>query len=229
MLKTIQNELSNYLVKNCKKRLEVIYNENCEKIDSVFDYIKENEGTQFHKFHNFYIDNIGKPNNISSDDYFKTFISKYQIRGLGENFRSKLKDNNNIIIDFLNDKKLFALYIEYFHNQQTRINNNKDGFSDQGCFYGKLLHLCYPNEYAAIDNAQRKLLNSHNNLFIVDFFIINEAYTQWIKDNPDKMKTIKDGMNKALLDIKIIKDEIEKYSDLRMLDAFLMGINVITN
>lgn len=225
--KDMQIFLSINLVNNCTVELNNLYLEYGKNIKDYIVYIDDEKNRKkgekkYSNFHTFYSENVGKIKNICNDvNYFDNFINIYSIRGLSVGYKKKLYGARKEIVALLEKKDFLSLYDSYFQQQDT----SKNGPSNQGCFWGKLIHLIYPTEYAAIDNAQRKLLKTNNNLFIIDYFVINLAYKKWIKDNPDKIKKIRNITLKVYKSANLELQNPTALSDLRLLDIFLMGIN----
>jgi hypothetical protein len=140
------------------------------------------------------------------------------------------------IIDFSKFKRQWAIQgikkevLNYFNNNfdklKEEVKKEKDiekFFLKYCCkvrkevvFCSKLFHTILPNKFPPIDNAIRENFNLYKKDFITNVLIIKRSYELFIKENPQKINSIRKILSKN----KFSYLRIGELSDTRILDMY---------
>lgn len=156
---------------------------------------------------------------ISQANFFSEFRNKYGLR-FDHGYTQFLQNNSNNIYNLFQANNLFKIYEDYFENAPI-TKNGIQTTQKQKVPFSKLLHLLEPSKYAPVDNDILKYFDLRNKPFPISYFILNEAYKDWISKNSSLLLTIRSDLNTYDTQQKL---NINALSDIRILDLVIFHI-----
>ena len=140
----------------------------------------------FYNFQNYYFKTIKNFDLfLAKKDYMKEFRQKYSLRGIKNEYLTKLENDKEKIISLILAKEYENVYFTFFCNQTYSEK-------DYGSFFTKLIHTFAPEMFSPIDNPIKDYLRLTNESFFISMIVISKAYLKWANKNK---KTITEFRN----------------------------------
>jgi hypothetical protein len=160
-------------------------------------------------------------NTINLPNFFSEFRNKYGLR-FDHGYTQFLQNNSNNIYNLFQANNLFKIYEYYFENAPI-TKNGIQTTQKQKVPFSKLLHLLEPSKYAPVDNDILKYFGFGKTHFHTSYFILNEAYKDWISQNKQALLYIRRDLN--IHDLSFAGTiKVNNLSDIRILDLVIFHI-----
>ncbi len=146
---------------------------------------------------------------LSDTEFFRKFKQQYSLQGVDGKYLDDLENKKQRILELIEIDDIATLYFEFFAKAKIKHGNQKKE-KNLGSFFAKLIHTFVPEKYSALDNPIKEYLGLAKESFYISLFVINEAYREWITENPEI--------------IGVIRAEAGNYSKEKMTDLKLLDL-----
>jgi|GEM_PF-2556742 len=189
-----------------KKILEEITPEGEKKIKDCFSYFLNNKKEM--KFIDYYKKTVLEKDKIN----FVNFRNQWGLQRANKDFYVNFnkvfgKEYDKGISEIREKKDIVGFYVTYCMPEGENV---------QGSFCSKLFHTIFPEEFPPVDRNLRNTFKLQNESFILAILIIKKGYKEYIQDNENKFKHIRD----VLPNEKFNELKINKISNIRIIDMF---------
>jgi hypothetical protein len=176
------------------------------QLECFFDNFIKDKSFSFIKYYNKTVLDKEKIN-------FKEFVSRknWAIPFMYQETKEYFNKNYDKLKENITEKKDI---LEFFKNHCHFKRNGRK--RREGSFCSKLFHTFLPDEFPPVDSNIRKHFNLKDDNFVKDVLRVKEGYQQFLKENPEIIKKIRNILSKS----KFSELRIKELSNFRILDMY---------
>lgn len=155
---------------------------------------------------------------LNSPTFFSSFISKYSIQGVTDEYLQFLEQEKSVILDLSNENHIDQIFEDYFESNANCII--KDVPYTHGVFYTKLIHTLKPEEFCALDSKIAENLKVNTMDWAVGLNDASCAYKLFSERHTEFISKTRDAL-KRRIEYHHASFKIDRFTNLKLLDMIM--------